>query len=100
MKVMALKQYRQKHRAKWLFIDGHGTRNSMRTYSVIVHTEQQRLEQLEHWRRHEGQARRSHWAHDVRDSWFFWHTQQHVGATDTPTGRHIQMCEQQKNIQT
>lgn len=41
------------------------------TYSVIVHTEQQRLEQLEHWRKHEEQARRSHWEHKVLDLWLF-----------------------------
>lgn len=38
---------------------------------MIVHTEQQRLEQLEHWRRHEEQARRSHWEQHVLDLWFF-----------------------------
>lgn len=65
------------------------------THSVIVHTEQQRLEQLEHWRKHEEQARRSHWEHDVLDLWLFWHTQQHVGAAHTPT--HPDMCAMEEH---
>lgn len=56
---------------------------------MIVQTEQQRLEQLEHCRVQEEQACRSHWEHRVLDPWLFWHTQQPVGATGAPKNRPI-----------
>lgn len=51
----------------------------------MEHTEQHRLEQLEHSRVQEGQAGRSHWEHIVFDPWFLWHTQQEAGAAAAPT---------------
>lgn len=57
----------------------------VRTHSVMEHTEQHRLEQLEHSRVQEEQAGRSHWEHVVLDPWFLWHTQQEAGAAATPT---------------
>lgn len=39
------------------------------THSVMEHTEQQRLEQLEHCRMQEEHAGRSHWEHGVLDPW-------------------------------
>lgn len=57
----------------------------MWTHSVMEHTEQQRLEQLEHCRVQEEQAGRSHWEHGVLDPWLLWHTQQPAGAAAPPT---------------
>lgn len=57
----------------------------VRTHSVMEHTEQHRLEQLEHSRVQEEQAGRSHREHVVLDPWFLWHTQQEAGAAATPT---------------
>lgn len=51
----------------------------------MEHTEQHRLEQLEHSRVQEEQAGRSHWEHIVFDPWFLWHTQQEAGAAAAPT---------------
>lgn len=54
------------------------------THSTTVHTEQQKLEQLEHCRVQEGQAWRSHWEHRLLLPWIFWHTQQPAGPAGTP----------------
>lgn len=58
---------------------------SLWTHSVMEHTEQQGLEQLEHSRVQEEQAGRSHWEHVVLEPWFLWHTQQEAGAAAAPT---------------
>lgn len=60
------------------------TEEELLTYSMMVQTEQQKLEQLEHCRVQEEQARRSHWEHGVLDPWLFWQTQQPVWATVAP----------------
>lgn len=54
------------------------------TYSIVVQTEQQELEQQEHCLVQEEQASRSHWEHRVSAPWLFRHTQQPVGPPNGP----------------